>query len=360
MVDATVDKMTIESAPAKRRRRRFSVRLLGLVVIFAAIWCGYWLVAYYLAQTAVGTAAAADGEANPMVACADHGFGGFPFQLTVSCRGVSAGTSGGVRASLGQFAAAAPLYTPGRVTADIAGPFRLMTPDFAVGAAWAAANATLDAGLIGPTAAAANFTDLQLLVEDRDGMTGLAARAGVWGTDLRPSAATANAIEVAMTTEELVITIGGDPFPAISGNARLTLLDSGARLDRDPMAIVRTWLNSGGAFQVEELHLAVARVRAEISGPMVLELDGTLSGVLTIRYSGVEDLALLVAAVFPWQADMAEALAGAIVALSRPVGTAEPQQYETRWNVRHGAVNYGLIPIPNLTIPSIGDLHHLL
>ena len=121
-------------------------------------------------------------------------------------------------------------------------------------------------------------------------MTGLAARAGVWGTEIRPSVATADAIEVAMTTEELVITIGGDPFPAISGNARLTLLESGARLDRDPMAIVRTWLDSGGAFQVEEMHLAVARVRAEISGPMVLELDGTLSGVLTIRYSGVEDL----------------------------------------------------------------------
>jgi hypothetical protein len=336
-----------------------SVRLLGLVVIFAAIWCAYWLVAYYLAQTAVGEAAAADGEANPLVACADHGFGGFPFQLTVNCRGVSAETGGGVRASLGQFAAAAPLYTPGRVKADIAGPFRLVTPDFAVGAAWAAADATLDAGLIGPTAAAANFTDVQLLVEDRAGVTGLAARAGVWGTELRPSA-TAEAIEVALTTDELVITIDGNPFPAISGNARLTLLESGAQLDQDPMGIVRTWLTAGGAFQVEELHLAVGRVRADISGPMVLELDGTLTGELTIRYSGVEDLALLVAAVFPWQADMAEALAGAIVALSRPVGTGEHPQYETRWNVRHGAVNYGLIPIPNLTIPSIGDLHHLL
>ena len=359
MVDATVDKMTIESAPAKRRRRRLSVRLLGLVVIFAAIWCGYWLVAYYFAQTAVGAAATADGQANPMVACADHGFGGFPFQLTVSCREVSAGTSGGVRASLGQFAAAAPLYTPGRVKADIAGPFRLMTPDFAIGAVWAAADAAVDAGIIGPTAAAANFTDLQLLVEGPDGVTGLAARAGNLGTELRPSPSRPEAIEIAVNANELVITIDGEAFPALTGGTRLTLIGSGAELDRDPMAILRTWLRAGGQFQIEEMNLNVGRLQATVSGPMVLELDGTLTGDLTIRYSGQEDLALLIAAVFPWQADLAETLAAMAVALSYQVGTEANPALETRWNLRHGAVNFGLLPA-GLAVPSIGDLHHLL
>jgi hypothetical protein len=350
--------MTAENdGKAARKRSRGPVVLLAILVVLLVVWCAYWVVAYRLAESFIPSAAAAETTgASPAIACADRVLGGFPLQLTIRCNGGSATTADGVRATLGPFAAAAPLYTPGRVVAGLSGPLQVDAPGFTLNAGWTRADVTGDAGLIGTVAARASLEGLFVDVAT-DGIPLFSAQATTWGTEVRP-AADADALRVVLTADDFVLTLDGAAYPQLSGTASLTLLGAGQRLDRDPMAILSDWLSAGGNVRVEHAVLASGTVNADVRGDLALEIDGTLSGTLAVIYSGEEDLPLLVAAIFPWAGNQADVVADAIVAVSRPTERMGAPALEVHLMLDHGVVKYGLFPI--LTIPSMGSLAHLL
>lgn len=332
-------------------------RLASLAVILAVLWCGYWFTAYTLAHSVVRDATAAEAAENPLLSCLERAFGGFPLQLTLRCEGAIA-TTPDVRASIGHVAAAAPLYRPGQVSADVVAPFHLEAPGFVLNAAWTAAAATVDAGLFGPTAAGAVFTALDVTVEEAPGVPLWSAHAEAWGTKVRPATGETNAIRLELSADALVVNLRDELFPELSGLARVTLLDSGDELNRNPIEVFRTWLRAGGRLRVDEAHLTSGAVEADITGPLGLAADGTLSGDLIVRYTGEEDLGLLVQAIFPWTAGNAQLVADAIVAMSQPVEIRGEDGLEVRLRIDRGVIKYGLFPI--VTIPSLGSLAHLL
>lgn len=358
MVTGVREALTAENdSKAARKRGRGPVVLLALLVVMLLLWCAYWFVAYRMAESFIPSAAAAQQTGNaPAIACADRALGGFPLQLTIRCNGGSAATADGMRATLGPFAASAPLYAPGRVVAGLAGPLQVDAPGFSLSASWTRADVTADAGLIGTVGAVAHL-DALFVDATTDGVPLFSAQATTWGTEVRP-AEVADALRVVLTATDFILTLDGAPYPNLSGTASLTLLGAGQRLDRDPVAIFLDWLAAGGNIRIEHAALASGTVNADVSGNLVLELDGTLSGSIAVLYSGEEDLPLLVAAIFPWAGNQAEVVADAIVAVSRPIEMMGAPALEVHLMLDHGVVKYGLFPI--LTIPSVGSLAHLL
>jgi hypothetical protein len=358
MVTGVREAMTAENdGKVARKRIRRPVVLLAILVVLLAAWCAYWFAAYRMAESFIPSAAAAEQTGSaPAIACADRALGGFPLQLTIRCNAGSAATADGVRATLGPFAATAPLYAPGRVVAGLSGPLQVDGPGFALTAGWTRADVTADAGLIGTVAGAANLEGLFVDVTT-NGVPLFSAQATVWGTEVRP-ATEADALRVVVNTDDFVLTLDGAAYPQLSGTASLTLLGAGERLDRDPMGILSDWLSSGGNVRVEHAALSSGTVNADVRGDLKLELDGTLSGSLAVLYSGEEDLPLLVAAIFPWAGNQADVVAEAIVAVSRPIELMGAPALEVHLMLDHGVVKYGLFPI--LTIPSMGSLAHLL
>lgn len=358
MVTGVREAMTAENdGKAARKRSRGPVLLLGILVLLLLAWSAYWFVAYRMAESLIPSAAAAEQRGTaPAIACADRALGGFPLQLTIRCNGGSAATADGMRATLGPFAATAPLYAPGRVVAGLSGPLQVDAPGFTLNASWTRADVTADAGLIGTVGAVANLDGL-FVDATADGVPLFSAQATNWGTEVRP-ADVADALRLVLTAEDFVLTLDGAPYPSLSGTASLTLLGAGQRLDRDPVAIFIDWLAAGGTIRIEHASLASGTVNADVSGSLVLERDGTLSGSIAVLYSGEEDLPLLVAAIFPWAGSQADVVAEAIVAVSRPIELMGAPALEVHLMLDHGVVKYGLFPI--LTIPSVGSLAHLL
>jgi hypothetical protein len=342
----------------EKRKRRLRPVLLSLLTLIILLWAGYWYAAYSIANGFITDAAAAEASDSFAFGCGQRQLGGFPLQLTITCRNAVSNSGDGIRASLGGLDATALLYNPGKVTANIAGPFEVNGADYAVLSNWAAGNVGFTAGLGGVHDASAAFSSLDFTVRDAAGETQWSATAAAWSTQMQPAAGGEPAFHLVLSAVDLVIAFGGDAFPQMSGTATLTLHGAGDRIDRLPSDVLADWLRAGGAFDIDDLTVRSGDVLADITGPMKLGLNGSLTGEVVVRYSGEQDLPTLVAAIFPWYADEAETIAEAIRVLSSPIEMRGEPAYEVHLNIRDGVVNIGLIPI--LTIPSLGPLDHLI
>lgn len=347
---------TAASARERRRRRSGPRFLLSVVIILAIAWVGYWYVAYRFASGFVGDASANAAEVALM--CGERQLSGFPLEITLRCADAAARPDD-ARLTVAGLTATAPLYDPGRVDATIDGPFNYSGVNHMITAAWAGARVQAKASLGGVNRAEIALSDLGIHVTDAVDNAVWAATADAWGTAIRGAGGDGNAFLVTLSTTNLVVQLGQDAYPSVSGTASLTVLNSGSRIDRDPALIAGDWLAAGGTFRIDDMVLTSGDVVAEFTGPMNLEIDGTLSGDVTLRYYG-NDLPILIRAIFPWAADNADLIAEALQRLSRPIEMRGQAAYEVQHLILdHGAVRIGLIPIP-LDIPSIGPLDYLL
>ncbi|MCW5696222.1 MAG: DUF2125 domain-containing protein [Bauldia sp.] len=338
-----------------RRRRRAPRWLFGILILVILLWCAYWYAAYRVTDSVIGSAV--DGR-DPVVACTERAIGGFPFQLRLSCSAASVNGGEGAAFSIGPLAVAAALYNPTRINATIAAPLALDTPTFQLDATWDEADSTVAVGFSGVSSVEAAFEDVSVAVADGIGFPLWGVTADRWTTRIEPAPERDDALRAWLSTEALVVDLGGSLYPSLSGTATLTLMDTGGTLNADPAATARNWLRTGGSFHIDASRLTSGTVVAEITGPLVLELDGTFSGEVTVRYRGEEDLPMLISALFPGYANQADIIAEAIVVLSKTIEMEGQPAYEAKLILRHGAVNVGLIPI--LTIPSLGSLEGFL
>ena len=294
--------------------------MLTLVALLLLAWGGYWYTAYSLANGFISDASAAAPSDNIAFGCGDRRLGGFPLQLTVDCQSFISTNGPAMRASLGGVAATAPLYNPGRVQADIVGPFEVVGEGYAIRSNWRGGQCRLhrwsrwrprrDRGLL-----VARFRGFKTLLAKRNGRRMRLPGRPKFGR--RP--ASSRRYMSSFSAADLIIAFGGDAFPEMSGTANLTVLGAGNRIDGDPARILGRWLDAGGDFQIDFLTVTSGDVLAEITGPMSLGRNGSLTGRVMVRYVGQEDLPTLVAAIFPWYADDAETIAEAIRALSREI-----------------------------------------
>jgi hypothetical protein len=101
--------------------------LVGVLIVLAVLWCGYWYAASRVAAMGMEKVVAAAAAHGRQAGCGTQAIAGFPLSLDVQCSGVKFAGSD-MSAGLGQIGLSAPLYYPGHVQADLTGPLVLNAP----------------------------------------------------------------------------------------------------------------------------------------------------------------------------------------------------------------------------------------
>lgn len=349
---------SVVNSNPRRVRRRLVPIAFSIPLLLVLAWGVYWYVAYRYANTYVIEGVLRSTE-TPVVACGSRQISGFPAQIRISCSDATVATNDAAAVSLGGFLVEAPLYNPGWAETRLLGPFAYEGTNHIVTADWTAAKVDLMAGFDGVTRANVALNGASLTITDFVDNANWAAAANIWTTDVHAANDDPNSMRVLLSANNLRIELDGVAYPSLTGDATLTVFESGDRFDRLPAVMMGDWLVSGGAFRIDHMSLSSGDLIAEITGSMQLEIDGTLSGNVLLRYAGDEDLPRFVSAIFPWLADDAQLIADAFAALSTPIELRGLPAHEVRLILDHGAVRIGFIPIP-LSIPSIGPLDHFL
>ncbi len=335
--------------PPRRRRRRGLTLLLSVLVLLALLWSGYWFAAYTVVSTFVAQSEAAPARAAAL-ACEAPAYGGFPLSLAMDCGTLTAGGPG-FGARIDGLSASAPLYNPGRIDAEAAGPLRIESADFGIGilAAWEHATASARADLSGLVRAASTATGLRVALSGPGApVAGFAI--GDWQGTLDQTAGETPGMILAFSSDDFRLAEGfGITLPPIDSAGRLTLVGAGPIAAPDLGVEISRWIARGGRIEVETLSFASGTVRLAVSGPLSLSRDGLLSGTLALQVFGTDGLAELIATILPRFRNEAANLASAVIALTQPVQTPSGPAQETRLTLRDGAVSVGFVPL--FTLP---------
>ncbi len=342
---------------AKRRRGGWLGWLVGLVVLLALLWVGYWYAARYAAETAIARLNSGP-VGGATVSCAAPTLGGFPLTLDVRCERVTASTAAGqIEANLGTVSATAPLYWPGEVNAVLASPLSLAAPAMGVDATttWRDANARVVAGLAGLRGFGASFT--QPSAENRGTGAGLplaSATAATANGSILPSSENGNSYVVRAGAAGLVLTrTDGAAFPEMDAETRLTLENVGPSLGNDPAQTIRAWARDGGTLKIDRLRLAGVGALITADGSLRLSGNGLLNGGVVLRWNSIAALADFIEALVPGSRQRAELPLQGINAVSVPVDTADGKMNQTALTFTDGRVWLGIFPLPLDPIPPI-------
>lgn len=334
-----------------RRRGRALWWIVGILVLLAVLWVGYWFAANRIASAAVGKAVEGLAAGGRTLTCTTTTSGGFPLSLDVDCQSPRFADSGGVSLSLGGASARAPLWWPGSVNATLTGPFTLedAARGLSVGATWAAGLAGVDAGLGGLNGGHAAFDQLKLTAQG--GGAPLATLAAARAEANAGSAGT-NSYRFRADGTGLVLTLAdGRTMPTFDGAVDITAVNFGETLGSDPREAFTAWLTgAGGGFKLEALTVTAGDVAATATGVGILHEDGLLSADLTVRLRGLNRLPDLLESIRPGSRERSARTIAAVSMLTRPVD-GDPGGREIPLTIRRGTVSVGVIPVA--TIPPI-------
>jgi hypothetical protein len=335
---------TIEPAP---RRRRGLIWLVVLVVLAVVLWVGYWFAARQAATMAFERAFASLAASERDLACDRSALSGFPFRLDLDC-GALAFTDRKANASVtaARVTATAPLYRPGRVEAAIASPVTIEAPGqkVSLNASWQDAVAVVDAGFGGLNGATVRLDGVEIVPgAGKNRMPFVDASADSATITASPASGgdyrfTIDATGLALQPKK------GDALPPMAIDADLTALDFGSTLGTDPGRTVTAWLADGGEVRVDRLTVAMGDAAAGATGRLAVSADGLLSGELTLRLRGLDQIPALAEQLGLGSRDNLARMIGLAGAIMRPVPD-DPGARELPLQIRDGVARIGLIPV---------------
>lgn len=330
-----------------RRRRRGRVILVALLVVFVALWCGYWYATNRMVTSALASMSSSFAARGQAVTCGEGAVGGFPLSLDLDCGGPTfADASAGISAALGGITASAPLYWPGSVSTALTGPFDIKAPALGLdlNAAWKAARATAEAGLSGLTSAAATFDDLAVT---NDGATTTLPLVAFSAAHASVGARPAGGGDYRFTAEGDSVAVkpaDGRALPEVDAVVSIRAIGFGSALGTDPAKALAAWLAAGGALEVERLTLASGTSSATATGTLSVSDKGLVSGNLNLRLVGLAAVPDLFPDLRPKQRNkMAQAIA-ALNAFTKPVED-DPTARDAPLSIRNGVMMIGFIPL---------------
>lgn len=101
---------------------------LGIVLLLAALWSGYWIFASGIAKDRLVAERAQLAKQGVTLACAQEGWGGYPFHFEFSCSSPVVSRTGGFELRSSNLLLVALAYAPWQVAALIDGPTVLSAP----------------------------------------------------------------------------------------------------------------------------------------------------------------------------------------------------------------------------------------
>jgi hypothetical protein len=334
----------IEAAPRRRRGLKW---LLILVTLAIVLWVGYWFAARQAATMAFDRAFASLAEAERDLACDQSALSGFPFRLDLDCNSLAfADRRANTAVTAARVTATAPLYRPGRVEAAIAGPVTIEAPDQKVSlvASWQDAVAVVEAGFGGLSGATIALDGLEIVPgAGKNRMPWADARADSATITAAPASGrdyrfTVDATGLALQPKK------GDALPAMAIDADVTALDFGGSLGTDPGRTFAAWLADGGEMKVDRLTVAMGEVAAGATGSLSISADGLLSGNLTMRLAGLDQIPALAERLGLGSQDNLARVIGLAGAVMRPAAD-DPDARELALQIRDGVARIGLIPV---------------
>jgi hypothetical protein len=348
---------------ARQRRGGWAGPIVGIVVVLALAWVGYWFAARYAAETAL--ARVNNGPVGgAKIACTEANVAGFPLVLDIRCARVTyAGAGDGVTAALGGLAATAPLYWPGAIDAKLDAPFVVNAPAMGVAltTSWSLGTAKATAGLGGLRGFGASFVSLKA---DNTGALPGVPVVSIAAADANASIVPAGggSYTISADARQLRLTrTDGSALPDLDGEARVTLVDVGGVLGTDPVRTLLEWLRRGGTARIERLRLAGKGAIVTADGTLSLSSEGLLNGSILLRWNDIDALAKLIEAIAPNSRDKLETplpglgitpLQGLNV-MSMTVETPDGPLRQTALTLMKSFVLLGTLPLPIDPIPPL-------
>lgn len=337
----------------QRRRGRGKRFLVGLVVILALLWCGYWLAASWIARTGIERAVAALSAGGRKVTCTDGGIAGFPLTLDLHCTGAEVAAAGDhLSGGLSGASASALLYWPGYVEASLSSPLTIDAPALGgrLKASWTEASAHVDAGFRGLNGIAGTLAAFSLEgTGDAPAMP--FRRLAVKDASLVTGGDAEGGYRVLASAHDMVLEGAGDRiFPTLSGDIAITAEKFGSALGLEPGKTFRAWVSTGGAIKVERLALSAGSVSASATGTLALSPAGLLSGMLVVRIVGMDTLPDLAESLKPGSHDKVAQVIGGIGAFTKPAADGSGAR-EINLVIQDGAIFAGMFPLPFVIPP---------
>lgn len=333
------------------RRRGWTGVIVGLIVILALLWVGYWFAANYAANQALARLAASGGAS-----CVNPSVSGFPLAVEVRCARLTYGDgTERLNAEVGGVEATALLYRPGTVDADIAAPLVVNAPSLGVAltASWSLATARASAWLGGLTGFGAAFTSLAadnaatLPGVPFDSLSAAHAQADI-------SPAGGGSYRVVADARQLTVTRNdGRALPPLDGEAHLTLEHVGDALGTDPLATLLAWLRQNPSARIEKIRVASEGAVVASEGTLGLSGDGRLNGSILFKWNDINRLADLIEAIFPGTRERAATPLQGLNAVSVAVETEDGPMRQTTLTFTNGMIWLGIFPLPVDPIPPI-------
>ncbi|OLP62124.1 hypothetical protein BJF93_01350 [Xaviernesmea oryzae] len=322
------------STPPTGRSGRLLRRIVLTLILIALVYSGLWYVAAHQMETRLSALLASDRFG---VGCQDMAVGGYPVRLTVGCSKLTVdnrarGTSG----TFGAIEARAPVYSPGRIDADLSGPgeFRV-APDLVVSAQWTTALLSLRTGFSGMQSASLSSQDLTGSLTGAAGLMPplhFALKAGQGtvtrnGEDLKTDA-TVQAL--ALSTPE-----GTALLPPFDARLNADLTAQAPVLQGHPLPL------RGSQGRLDTLSVDFGNgLIGSASGPFAIDDEGLVSGEFDLVIDNIDGWRDAVIAAVPESRSMARNVATMLRALS---GNSE--RAKVKLNVRKGTAFLAFIPI---------------
>jgi hypothetical protein len=326
------------------KRRNAIGWLIGIVVLLAILWVGYWAAANFAAGKAIARISARG------MNCQTLDTGGFPLRIDIRCDRAAYANNGST-AALGGFLARAPLFMPGKVDARLESPFTINLPgrNLALTATWTAGSAGGGAWIDGINAADAAFTALK--IESSSGLPVVSVAADSASGALKPAGG--GSYDVATSLHRLALTkADGTAYPTLDLDTMATAVNVGA-LGTDPSAAFLAWLRGTPKVDIKRFRIASEGAIISATGNLSLSKEGLLNGNLLLRYNSIDALANLIETLRPGTREKYEAAFQGIAAMSKPVDTEDGPALQTALTFTDGLIWLTVIPLPMQPIPPI-------
>ncbi|GGB39708.1 hypothetical protein GCM10011316_09650 [Roseibium aquae] len=334
------------SEPKKNLKIRY-FGLMGAVVLGIAGWSGAWA---YGRTVLAGELEAqighlADGGLH--IQCADQAISGFPFRYEVRCSRLSAATPLGATAELGTVQAVALVYNPRHIIFESMGPADLRSPltGESLTGQWQLARSSvkfsdnsvdqIDAIIEGP--------ELALASPARE----LSVKAEKLGLHTRIVETSPGDAEIFLSAD--AVTSGESPegLPPAGFRLHLRIPDGAGLMAGQPF--VDLLRNADGGLPVELVlaSLDAEPSRLEISGALILQPDGHLSGTLTVKVREIEALARYAGLFLPPDSALPRTLDSIARSLAQAARASDPDVGEVELPVviSNGSVRAGFLPL---------------
>lgn len=334
-------------ATAKPRRRRGLKIMTAVVILFVALWCGYWYATNRMITSAIAQVAASFAAKGRALTCAENAVGGFPLSLDFDCGSPAyADGTADISAGLGRVRASAPLYWPGSASTALVGPLVFKAPRLGIvfDASWSQGAASAEAGLGGLDSANATFDELAI-TSARPTKALPIISISAFHAEAAAEPSHGNAYHFAAEGEGIVVKpAGAAPLPELDAAIAVRALNFGGSLGTDPGRKFAAWLAAGGKLEVERLMVAIGRMSATASGTLAVSPAGLVSGVLTVRLVGLDGVSDAVAGMKPKTRKKIVQAVAALSAFTKPA-EGDPNARDAPVSIRNGVISVGVIPV---------------